>query len=429
MHLLRCLFFFKAHFRFDHLVSHIPGRENSAADALSRDKVIDFFSLLPQAPRMPSLVPQALCKLLADQSITWTSQRWRGLFRDSLRTVSQRAPRRPTCQPGSTTCTFVPQYHLTPLPLSERQVGLFATFLAVQGLTAQSITSYISALRHLQIAAGYGAPPTGQWAALHYVIRGIKRDRSTPSRKRLAVTPQILRSLAGAWSSSVLVDHYEARLLSGLLWLPQGGRVHSHRCQSGQHGTAPDLRRLIRESVLSTTNDPMSPENKDGSVWQGGDHRFRKLRPASLPVTAVRNFLVIHPAREGPLLIHADGTPLSREWLVKRFRQALEFCGISCAGYSGHSFRIGAATAAAEAGMPPHLIKTMGRWSSEAYLLYIRTPQATLAAVSSLLACQLESVSTAPCRHPQPVHQLVREQIPDGPASAALQIQNLPGSS
>ena len=147
------------------------------------------------------------------------------------------------------------------------------------------------------------------------------------------------------------------------------------------------------------------------------------------PVTAVRNFLAIRPAREGPLLIHADGTPLSREWLVKRVRQALEFCGISCAGYSGHSFRIGAATAAAEGGMPPHLIKTMGRWSSEAYLLYIRTPRATLATVSSLLARQLESVSTAPGRHPQPVHQLVREQISDGPVSAALRIQNLPRSS
>ena len=107
MHLLRCLFFLEAHFRFDHSVSHIPGRENSAADALSRDKVIDFFSLLPQAPRMPSPVPQALCELLADQSITWTSQRWRDLFRDSLRTALQRAPRGPTCRPGSATYTSV----------------------------------------------------------------------------------------------------------------------------------------------------------------------------------------------------------------------------------------------------------------------------------------------------------------------------------
>ena len=52
-------------------------------------------------------------------------------------------------------------------------------------------------------------------------------------------------------------------------------------------------------------------------------------------------------------------------------------------GYSsGHSFRIGAATAAAAAGVPTHVIKILGCWSSEAYFLYIRTPRETLAAIS-----------------------------------------------
>ena len=104
MHLLRCLFFLEAHFRFDHIVSHIPGRENCAADALSRDNITKFFSLLPQAPRMPSTVPPAL----ADQSLTWTSQRWRGLFRDTLQTVSRRELRGPTFQLRGDTSSSAP---------------------------------------------------------------------------------------------------------------------------------------------------------------------------------------------------------------------------------------------------------------------------------------------------------------------------------
>ena len=329
---------------------------------------------------------------------------------------------------------FCAQYHLTPPPLSERQVGLFATFLAVRGLTAQSIMSYISALRHLQIAAGYGAPPTGQWAALHYVIRGTKRDRSAPSRKRLPVTPRILRSLAGAWSSSVLVDHYEARLLWAACCLGFFGFLRVGEFTAT--GASPGSTAQLQISDVSFENQSSPPlmtlrlqRTKTDPFGKGVTIVLGSSGQPVCPVTAVRNFLAIRPAREGPLLIHTDGTPLSREWLVKRVRQALEFCGISCAGYSGHSFRIGVATAAAEAGMPPHLIKTMGRWSSEAYLLYIQTFRATLAAVSSLLARQLESVSTAPGRHPQPVHQLVGEQISDGLVSAALQIQNLPRSS
>ena len=52
---------------------------------------------------------------------------------------------------------------------------------------------------------------------------------------------------------------------------------------------------------------------------------------------------------------------------------------------SGHSFQIGAATTAAACGLPESLIKTLGRWESSAYMLYIRTPQSTLCAVAQKL--------------------------------------------
>ena len=42
--------------------------------------------------------------------------------------------------------------------------------------------------------------------------------------------------------------------------------------------------------------------------------------------------------------------------------------------FSSHSFRIGAATSAARAGVPDHLIQVLGRWKSDAYKQYIRTP-------------------------------------------------------
>eukprot|EP00741_Cyanophora_paradoxa_P002102 tig00000551_g2038.t1 len=37
-----------------------------------------------------------------------------------------------------------------------------------------------------------------------------------------------------------------------------------------------------------------------------------------------------------------------------------------------HSFRIGAATAAFEAGLPDYAIQLLGRWRSDAFQLYIR---------------------------------------------------------
>ena len=67
-------------------------------------------------------------------------------------------------------------------------------------------------------------------------------------------------------------------------------------------------------------------------------------------------------------------------------RQALEQAGVHPAGYSGHSFRIGAATTAAQAGLDDSTIKMLGRWESAAYQRYIRTPRTTLAAITARLA-------------------------------------------
>ena len=44
-------------------------------------------------------------------------------------------------------------------------------------------------------------------------------------------------------------------------------------------------------------------------------------------------------------------------------------------GYSGHSFRAGAATTAAKAGVEDSVIKALGRWESSAYLIYMRLPE------------------------------------------------------
>ena len=53
--------------------------------------------------------------------------------------------------------------------------------------------------------------------------------------------------------------------------------------------------------------------------------------------------------------------------------------------YSGHSFRIEAAATAASIGIPDHLIKTMGRWLSDAYQLYIQIPAKIVDGVAARL--------------------------------------------
>ena len=86
-HLLRCLFFFEAHFEFSYRAKHIAGSLNSAADALSRNKLANFVSLCPQAHKTASVIPEALSDLLLNPALNWTSNRWKHLFQDTLRRV------------------------------------------------------------------------------------------------------------------------------------------------------------------------------------------------------------------------------------------------------------------------------------------------------------------------------------------------------
>jgi hypothetical protein len=74
------------------------------------------------------------------------------------------------------------------------------------------------------------------------------------------------------------------------------------------------------------------------------------------------------------LWIKEDRSIPTRGWFLHRFRQ--HFSG----NVGGHSLRAGGATALAEAGVPPHMIQTIGRWSSEAFQIYIRQHPVVLAA-------------------------------------------------
>ena len=57
----------------------------------------------------------------------------------------------------------------------------------------------------------------------------------------------------------------------------------------------------------------------------------------------------------------------------------LQQAGFDHKQYAIHSFRIGAATTAKEAGMSDVHIKMLGGWKSNAYQLYVKTPCAELA--------------------------------------------------
>ena len=90
----------------------------------------------------------------------------------------------------------------------------------------------------------------------------------------------------------------------------------------------------------------------------------------------------------GPFFRNERGHPLTKAAFVQKIRQALSQLGLPAEQFAGHSFRIGAATAAAQAGLEDSVIQALGRWSSAAFLLYVRTPREHLAQFTARLASQ-----------------------------------------
>lgn len=89
--------------------------------------------------------------------------------------------------------------------------------LQIEGLKHRSIKSYLSAIRHLQIAEGLGDPFHGiSMPKLEHVFRGVKKHQVETmggQRERLPIIPCILRQIKGVW------DDIRKNVLGGLLFV------------------------------------------------------------------------------------------------------------------------------------------------------------------------------------------------------------------
>ena len=76
----------------------------------------------------------------------------------------------------------------------------------------------------------------------------------------------------------------------------------------------------------------------------------------------------------GALFCFSDGSPVKTSHFTQQLWQALNFCGLDSSKYKSHSFRIGAASLAADRGLSHAQIHHLGCWKSDAFKPYIRQP-------------------------------------------------------
>ena len=288
---------------------------------------------------------------------------------------------------------FCRRYNLPIEPPAESTLCLFVAFLAHQRVSPQSIRTYMAAVRHLYISMGCSDTfGRHHLPRLHYVLNGVRRstaNSSGPARRRLPITPVVLQILLRVWSQSPRV--VDAKMLWAACCLGFFGFLRAGEfTYNPKPGEQFPPMLTARDVAVDSRSAPswMSVCIRRCKTDQFGQG-FRLIIGRSFrqicPVAAMLDYLATRPAVSGPLFVFHNGTPLSRESLIREVRNALGAAGVDPSAYSGHSFRIGAATAAASIGIPEATIKLLGRWESSAYLRYIRTPREQLIPVSARL--------------------------------------------
>ncbi|PPQ94250.1 hypothetical protein CVT25_004970 [Psilocybe cyanescens] len=135
-------------------------------------------------------------------------------------------------------------------------------------------------------------------------------------------------------------------------------------------------RRSLRQSKRNTHSYILAlPQTK--TKKRGEDVILTQQTNNSDPLQLLRNHMLINKLPQR-LPLFAYTTPSGPKTLTKR--HFITRCNAiwKTHGYprtTGHSFRIGGTTELLLAGVPPDVVKTLGRWSSDSFLRYWRSPE------------------------------------------------------
>ena len=255
----------------------------------------------------------------------------------------------------------IPREEFFPAPPA--LAAMFIQDVASRGLRPSSLRITSAAIAWAHTVAGFPSPcddPT-----LRFVLQGAQRANAGPVRNTVPISPEHLHELI-----VTLVDRGGVRALrlaamvsiafGALLRISELVGLTWRDVYIRQDG-------IIIVHVVKRKND-QAASGKDCKVPPGdapyGVQAVIEAYAAALEFP--------FPARSKRWLwVPTDrvGAPdwlsqLGRTWMYDELRAELEAIGLSAADYSWHSFRAGAATAAADRGVPEPVLMAVGGWRS-----------------------------------------------------------------
>ena len=250
----------------------------------------------------------------------------------------------------------------------------------------------MAAVRHNHIELGY-TPRFSSMERLRLLMRAIKRVKGQFTQpKRAPITIDHMKTLKNNLRGSDHKDPDKLMLWAAFTTASFGFLRSSEFCSRTSQAFEPSRTLLVKDvSITGQTAFVNIKISKTDPFREGQIIRLAASNSSVCPVRALQNHLRNCNLPNQPLFTFADASYLSRQILSNILKSLLP--KHNCSPFSSHSFRIGAATTAAAAGIPEWLIKVLGRWSSDCYERYIKTPATVLERVPFLLCSSVVSRS------------------------------------
>ncbi len=260
------------------------------------------------------------------------------------------------------------------LPSIRTSISLFAGYLHRLCLYPQTIQVYLASVAHFHHLHELSSPANAN-PLLTLTMRAIKRAHTSGRRTRdELLAPNHPRDPACPAPSGPLQQPpllpQPADALSGLY----AGFLCSSELTAPSHQRFdPRKHPTVADITFTTSGLKYHLQSKTDQLFTSVNINIGRTGYSLCPRKAMRRYLRhCHPSGRVPLFHFESGSPLTGHTFRRGLCDALHHLGYDASRYNTHSFRIGAATTAAEAGISADAIKTLGRWKSSAYQDYIR---------------------------------------------------------
>ena len=259
------------------------------------------------------------------------------------------------------------------IPLSQAHLAGFITHLFSCQYAASTIVSAVSAITFSHKIVGLPDPADSFY--IKKLLLGVQKRTGSVDSRRPIDLPMLAQLVAT--TSVVIPNQFLEYCISAMFMLAFHGFLRIGEITK-RPGVPVD--NLIQLQDLKFVSGSHKPSMQLSIRHYKHQHSSRlvvleiEAKSHHCPLIVMKRYLRIRGSTSGPLFIFADHTPISASYFARQLAACLSHCGYDTTRYTGHSFRIGAATTAAERGLTDVQIQNMGRWKSTAFRRYIRIP-------------------------------------------------------